>query len=397
MHVLLIITGSVAAYKALELVRLLREKQHEVTCVLTKGAQEFITPLSCASLSENKAYTHLFDLKDETEMGHIRLSRQADMVLVLPASADFLAKMAHGIADDLASTLILASNKPVWVVPAMNHEMWKKPATQRNVTQLQADGVTFIGPDSGELACGEQGVGRMAELTVILEHILAANKERAPLHGYRALVTSGPTREAIDPVRYISNQSSGKQGYAVAKSLAALGAEVTLISGPTHLAVPDNVTRIEVESALEMLEACRANLPVDIAVCAAAVADWRTNEVAASKIKKSKQDKNLTFTFAENPDILYDIGHHSTKRPKLVVGFAAETEHVVENAQVKREQKGCDWIVANDVSGGAVFNSDDNTVHLITPSKHDAWPTMEKTKIAEKLGEAIVDFFAKND
>lgn len=396
--VLLMITGSIAAVKSLDIIRQCKAEGIAVTCVLTKGGEAFVTPLSCASLTGNRVYTELFSAENEAEMDHIALSRRHDLLLIAPASADILAKMAHGLADDLASTLLLATNKPVMVAPAMNGQMWQHKATQRNVKQLREDGILFCEPTHGIMACGEEGVGRMAEPQQIVSAVKAQlGLSRAmyqPLAGKRALVTSGPTRERIDPVRYISNHSSGKQGYAVAQALHQLGADVTLVSGPTSQQPPAGVTLVPVESAVEMLEACERALPVDIAVCAAAVADWRSECVSMQKIKKDKSRKdNLTFTFAENPDILVAISKHHSHRPPLVIGFAAETEHVVENARVKLEQKGCDWIVANDVMDGDVFDSDDNTVHLISAKTQEDWPKLTKRQVAEQLSRKIAEHF----
>ena len=402
-RVLLVITGSIAAVKSLDLIRGLRSKDIEVTCVLTKGGEAFVTPLSCASLSGNKVYQELFSLTDETEMGHIRLSREHDLVVVAPASADFLAKMVHGLADDLASTLLLATDKPVLVAPAMNVKMWEHKATQRNVKQLKQDGIAFVGPSKGSLACGEEGEGRMMEPEAIqkeIEKFLKGKGSRRkskqsdlPLAGVKALITSGPTREKIDPVRYISNHSSGKQGHAIAAAMAQQGAEVTLVSGPTSCPDPDGARMIRVESAREMHDACMECLPVDVAICTAAVADWGVPEASKQKIKRSGKGEDFTLVFAENPDILLELSRHKQYRPPLVVGFAAESEHVVENARVKLERKGCDWIVANDVLGGDVFDSDENTVHLITAASEESWPKMSKEEVAEHLVMKITDHF----
>ncbi len=382
--------------KAPELIGLLRDRGVEVTCVLTKGGQEFITSLSLASLTGNRVYDSLFSLTDEVEMGHIALSRAHDLLVVAPASADIMAKLANGLADDLASTLLLATDKPVLVAPAMNVKMWEHPATQRNVAQLQQDGVTFIGPGEGALACGEEGQGRMAEpeeIAAEIERYLTFNAMGVPLAGYKALITSGPTIEALDPVRYITNRSSGKQGYAIAAALQALGAEVNLIAGPTSLPDPAGVNVLHVESASEMLDACNKALPVDIAVCAAAVSDWKVAEPAAQKIKKAGQGEDLTFTFMENPDILECISKHQQHRPRLVIGFAAETEHVVAHATKKRKKKGCDWMLANDVSGGKVFNSEQNVVHFISDHDSEEWPKMSKEAVAQTLAQKVLTHF----
>lgn len=398
--VLLIITGSIAAVKCPDLISQLKDKGIDVTCVLTKGGEGFITPLSLASLSGNKVYKELFSLTDETDMGHIALSRKNDLIVVAPASANILAKMTYGLADDLASTLLLATDKPVLAVPAMNVKMWQHPATKRNVKQLKEDGIAFVGPNKGDLACGEEGFGRMAEpseIVVEIEKFLIGKgnrrDENKPLSGYSALVTSGPTIEAIDPVRYITNRSSGKQGNAVAASLAKLGADVTLITGPTNRPAPKGVNVVSVESAKEMLLAAEKAIPVDIAICAAAVADWGVAQVAKQKIKKTGNRQDFTLTFAENPDILVALSKNTKNRPKLVIGFAAETELVIENARVKLEQKGCDWIVANDVSDGKVFESDENMVHIITATNQEDWPKLTKEQVAEKLASKIAEYF----
>src|SRR5687768_16536185 len=349
-RVLLIVGGGVAAYKALELTRLLRKAGIGVRPILTQAGAEFVTPLSLAALAEDKVYSQLFSLTDEAEMGHIELSRSADLVVVAPATADLMAKAANGLANDLASTALLATDKPVLMAPAMNVRMWEHPATRRNLAQLQADGVLFVGPDEGAMACGEFGPGRMAEPVAIFDAIMTALSGAAarPLAGKRAVITAGPTAEPIDPVRLITNRSSGKQGYAIASALAALGADVTLVSGPTALAAPAGVRRVEVETACEMLAACEAALPADIAVCVAAVADWRPESLNGRKIKKGA-DGPPALSLVENPDILATLSR-SNRRPQLVVGFAAETHDVEANAAAKLERKGCDWIVANDVS-----------------------------------------------
>lgn len=389
MNILLIISGSIAAYKSLELIRRGREAGHHFTCVLTAGGAQFITPLACASLSERHCYTDLFSLKDETEMGHIRLSREADCILVAPASADFLARMASGRADDLASSIVLATDKPVWIAPAMNARMWEHPATQRNLQQLRQDGVRLIEPASGVLACGEVGAGKMAEPATILEALSDPPNRHLSLAGYRALVTAGPTREAIDPVRFLSNYSSGKQGYAIASALARAGAEVTLVSGPTALPCPPGVQRIDVETAEAMQQACESTLPADIAICTAAVADWKVDRVSAQKLKK-QEDKMPELRLIENPDILHMIAHHP-RRPRLVIGFAAETQRLEEHATQKRDRKGCDWILGNDISEGA-FGSDDNQVTLFTQDGSEAFDRMSKHAIGELLVARICQF-----
>jgi len=386
-RILLIVTGGIAAYKALELIRRLRERGAHVRCVLTRGGAQFVTPLSLAALSEDKVYQDLFSLTDEAEMGHIELSRDADLVVVAPASADVLAKMAGGLADDLASTLLLATDKPVMAAPAMNVRMWEHAATQANLATLRDRGVTFVGPAEGPMACNEYGMGRLSEPA----DILAAIEDHFTdglLRGRRALVTSGPTHEPIDPVRYIANRSSGKQGHAIASALALLGAETTLVSGPSQEPDPAGVAVVRVESARDMLAACTAALPVDVAVCAAAVADWRVAAAAEEKIKK---DGELpTLALVENPDILASLATAGNARPALVVGFAAEIENVVVHAQAKRARKNCDWIVANDVSPATgTFGGDRNTVHLVTADAVDAWPPMSKIEVARQLADRI--------
>ncbi len=392
-RILLIISGGIAAYKSLELIRRLRERGAEVRCVLSAGGAQFVTPLSVASLSGEKVYSDLFSLDDESEMGHIRLSREADLVVVAPASADLLAKMTAGLADDLASTALLATDKPVLVAPAMNTRMWEHPATQRNMRALEADGVLRVGPEPGDLACGEEGEGRMAEPADILAAIEQALPGERALHGRRALVTSGPTCEAIDPVRFISSRSSGKQGHAIAVACARLGAEVTLVSGPTHLSDPAGVRVIRIESAAEMHAACEKALPVDVAVCAAAVSDWRVADSRDQKIKKNGAPPSLRLV--ENADVLAALSAAGNRRPELVVGFAAETEAVVENAIAKRANKGCDWIVANDVSPqGGVIGGDRNAVHLITEDGVEKWPEMSKMAVAERLAARVAEHLA---
>ena len=393
-RILLIIAGGIAAYKSLELIRRLRERGCAVRCVLTRAGAEFVTPLSVAALSGDKVYGALFSLTDEAEMGHIELSRTADLLIVAPATADLLSKMAHGRADDLASTVLLATDKPVLAAPAMNHRMWRHDATCANVETLVARGVTMVGPNEGDMACGEYGPGRMAEPDEIVAAVEDYFAVRAPLAGRRALVTSGPTWEAIDPVRYIANRSSGKQGHAIAAACARLGAAVTLVSGPTAQADPAGVAVVHIESAAEMLEACRAALPADVAVCAAAVADWRAAQTVTAKIKKDGRPPPA-LALAENPDILASLSEAGNRRPALVIGFAAETEAVVENARAKLARKGCDWIVANDVAPGTgVMGGDHNTVHLITAQGVDDWPKMSKTDVAERLAARIAAHFA---
>ncbi len=396
-RILLIVSGGVAAYKSLVLVRRLRERGASVRAVLTAGGARFVTPLALAALTGGKVYQDLFSLTDESEMGHIRLSREADLVVVAPATADLMAKMAAGLADDLASTALLATDKPVLVAPAMNVEMWGHAATQANVALLERRGVLRVGPGSGDLACGETGAGRMAEPEEIAAAVEAALAGRAAgaLAGLRALVTSGPTWEPIDPVRYIANRSSGKQGHAVAAALARHGAEVVLVAGPTQEPDPARVRMRRVETAREMLDACMAALPADIAVCAAAVADWRVRAVAGGKLKKEGGGPPA-LALAENPDILHRLAHLGNRRPPLVVGFAAETGQAVARAREKRRRKGCDWMLANDVSPGAgVFGGERNTIHFIDEEDGvEHWPPAGKAEVADRLARRIAARFA---
>lgn len=388
-RVLLIISGGIAAYKSLELIRLLRKNGLAVRCILTRGGAQFVTPLTVSALTEDKVYTDLFSLTDEAEMGHIQLSREADLVVVAPASADILAKMARGLADDLASTALLATDKPVMVAPAMNVRMWQHAATQANLTTLLERGVRFVGPDEGDMACGEFGPGRLAEPEEIAAAISSYFGDHSPLAGRRALVTSGPTHEPIDPVRYIANRSSGRQGHAIAAALARHGATTTLISGPTSLPDPAGVEVVHIETAQQMLEACQAALPADVAVCAAAVADWRVATEAAEKMKKTKGELP-TLDMAANPDILATLSAAGNARPQLVIGFAAETENIVANAQTKRANKGCDWLLANDVSpDSGTFGGADNTIHLISADGVEDWPRMSKEDVADRLAERV--------
>ena len=386
-RVLLIIGGGIAAYKSLELIRLLTRAGVKARAILTKAGAEFVTPLSVGALTQDRVYADLFNLTDESEMGHIELSRSADLVVVAPATADLMAKAANGLASDLASTALLATDKAVLMAPAMNVRMWLSPATQRNRARLAADGIHFVGPDEGDMACGEYGPGRMSEPEAIRDAILALLND-GPLKGKKALVTAGPTLEAIDPVRFLSNRSSGKQGYAIAAALAHLGADVTLVAGPTNLAAPPGVRLRRVETALEMLGACEASLPVDVAVMVAAVADWRPTRFADEKIKKDKGAGPPTIALEETPDILATLSKPGKKRPKLVIGFAAETENVEEHARAKIAKKGCDWIVANDVSGD-VMGGADNEVVVITREGAEAWPLMAKGAVARRLSEKI--------
>ena len=393
-RILLIVSGGIAACKAPELVRGLRRRGAAVRCVTTPAAEHFVAPLALAALAGEKVFTQLFSLTDEAEMGHIRLAREADLAICAPATADLLAKMAAGLADDLATAILLATTAPVLVAPAMNAAMWHHRATQRNLARLVADGVATVGPGTGELACGEDGPGRMSETEEIVaaaEALLARRDSEAaarPLAGRHALVTSGPTHEAIDPVRYIANRSSGKQGHAIAAACARLGARVTLVSGPVALADPPGVETVHVASGRDMAAACRRALPVDVAVCAAAVADWRPVRPATAKLKK--QGGPPLLQLAENPDILAELAAGGNARPPLVIGFAAETGDAVAGARAKLAAKGCDWIVANDVSEGTgVFGGDDNSVHLVSTAGVDSWPPMAKERVAWRLAECI--------
>jgi phosphopantothenoylcysteine decarboxylase/phosphopantothenate--cysteine ligase len=393
--ILLVVAGGIAAYKCLELIRRLREQGAAVRCVLTRGGGQFVTPLALAALSEDKVYADLFSLTDESEMGHIQLSRQSDVVVVAPATANILARMTAGLADDLATTVLLATDKPVIAAPAMNVRMWQHPATRANVAVLAGRGVSFVGPDEGDMACGEWGPGRMAEPDAIVAALAAHFTDRDLLAGVRALVTSGPTREPLDPVRFISNQSSGRQGHAIAAAFARLGARTTLVSGPTGEPDPAAVDVVRIETARDMLAACEAVLPVDVAVCAAAVSDWRAADMARDKIKKEAGRPPPTLRLAENPDILARLARRGDDRPRLVVGFAAETADLLANAAAKRERKGCDWIVANDVSPGTgTFGGSLNTVHLIDAQGSEPWEEMSKEAVADRLVRRIAKALA---
>ena len=405
-RILLVIGGGIAAYKSIELVRLLRKAGMTVRCVLTRAGEQFVTPLTLAALSENKVHTNLFDLKDEVEMGHIQLSREADLVVVAPATADLLAKMAGGHADDLATTLLLATDKPVLAAPAMNVRMWLHPATQRNIAALRGDGVTVMAPDEGEMACGEYGPGRLPEPAAIKDAIdkalasapavvpLTGQPDFAPanhrlLFGRRILVTAGPTHEPIDPVRYIANRSSGKQGFAIAAAAAEAGAEVLLITGPVPLPTPPGVIRVDVETAVEMAAEVQQGLPVDAAIMVAAVADWRAADAKAQKIKKDGSGTVPPLALAENPDILASVAQ-SAERPTLLIGFAAETNDVIAHAEAKLTRKGCDWIVANDVSADPM-GGESNRVHIVSKTGVDSWDRLPKQAVARKLMEKIAD------
>src|ERR1700742_987259 len=400
-RVTLIIGGGIAAYKALDLIRRLKERHIHVRCVLTKAAQQFVTPLTASALSNERCYTDLFDPESEFDAGHIRLARDCDLIVVAPATADLMAKMAQGHADDLASAILLASNRPILLAPAMNPLMWNNAATRRNVAQLARDGIVMVGPNAGEMAeAGEAGVGRMAEPTEIAE--AAARLLRPslpqPLLGKRVLITAGPTHEPIDPVRYIANRSSGKQGYAIAAAAAAAGAEVVLVSGPVELDAPAGVSVVHVESARDMLAKVKAALPADIAIFAAAVADWRVANAGEQKLKKTQGAGMPQLALVENPDILATVSKLKDRRPPLVIGFAAETEHLIDNARAKLKRKGCDWIVANDVSPATgVMGGDRNTVHLLTRHGEtidvDSWPVMTKEQVAVELMAKVAEKF----
>jgi len=393
--ILLIIGGGIAAYKSLELIRELGRSGVRTRCILTNGGKEFVTPLTVSALTGEKVFSELFDLDDEADMGHIQLSRSTDLVVVCPATADLMAKATAGLANDLASTTLLATDKPVLMVPAMNVRMWEHPATQRNIRQLRLDGVEVMEPDVGDMACGEFGPGRLPEVSRIKDEILdhLARPEDGPLSGKTAIVTAGPTREALDPVRYISNHSSGKQGYAIATALSRLGADVTLVSGPTAIPQPSGMNFVQIETAVEMLDAVKKGLPSDIFVSVAAVADWRPAEPSDIKIKaKTTKDGLGALSLVENPDILKTISHLKGKRPKLVVGFAAETNDVENHAQGKLERKGCDWIVANDVSGD-VMGGSENEIALVKRDGIERLPRMDKAAVAQNLAKRIAEFF----
>ncbi|MDB4044823.1 bifunctional phosphopantothenoylcysteine decarboxylase/phosphopantothenate--cysteine ligase CoaBC [Amylibacter sp.] len=391
-RILLIIGGGIAAYKSLQLIRELQKKGAEVLPVMTKSAAKFVTPLSVSALSKNKVYSDLFDLNDEAEMGHIELSRSSDLIIVAPATANLMAKMAFGLATDLPSTLLLATDTPVLIAPAMNVRMWEHPATQNNCKTLIKNGVHFSGPDEGDMACGEFGFGRMSEPETIVK---AASDIlfNGPLKGKHIVITSGPTHEPIDPVRYIANRSSGNQGSEIANALTSLGAKVTFITGPSSYKFPESCETIKVETAIEMLDAVEANMPCDIAIFSAAVSDWRVEKKNTNKIKKNQSKDILKINFIENPDILKTISKMKTNRPKLVIGFAAETNNLIENATEKRIRKGCDWILLNDVSPGTgIMGGKENHITLISADEIQEWPRMSKTAVAKKLGQKIVDY-----
>jgi phosphopantothenoylcysteine decarboxylase / phosphopantothenate---cysteine ligase len=395
-RILLVIGGGIAAYKSCELIRLIRKAGGDVTCVLTRSGAEFVTPMTLAALSEAEVYTSLWDLKNETEMGHIQLSREADLIVVCPATADLMAKMAAGIADDLATTLLLATDTQVMAVPAMNVRMWEHEATKRNVAQLRTDGVIVLNPDEGAMACGEYGEGRLPEPEAVFAEIEdrlsgASPEHSQPLLGKRVVITAGPTHEPIDPVRYIANRSSGRQGFAIAGALARLGAAVSLISGPVSLETPRGVKRVDVETALEMEAAVNNALPADVAILVAAVADWRA-EASPRKIKKGETGGPPELNLTENPDILAGLAAHD-QRPGLLIGFAAETDKVVGHAKAKLDRKGCDWIIANDVSGD-VMGGTNNSVHVITAQGVESWEQLPKREVARRLAERIAETLA---
>ncbi len=400
-RVLLIIGGGIAAYKSLDLIRRLKERGISVRCILTKAATEFITPLAAGAIAGERVFTDLFDPQHEFDVGHIRLAREADLIIVAPATADLMAKMANGLANDLATAVLLATKAKILLAPAMNPAMWSHQATQRNLAQLLDDGVATIGPNAGEMAeSGERGLGRMAEPLEIAAHAerLLGTNPAQPLKGKRLLITAGPTHEPIDPVRYIANRSSGKQGYAIATAAAQAGAEVTLVSGPVNLPKPQNVNIISVESAREMLAAVEGALPADVAIFAAAVADWRVANAGEQKIKKKAGQATPELALTENPDILSAVAHRKTQRPRLVIGFAAETENVAANAKAKLEKKGCDWILANDVSPATgIMGGDRNTIQLVTANGIEPWPPQSKEDVAAMLIAHIVTALGKSE
>ena len=392
--ILLIVSGGIAAYRSLDLIREIKRRGDDVTCVLTKSATQFVQPLSFGALSQNKVYTDLFDLESETNIGHIKLSRDADLVVLAPATANILAKMSYGISDSLATSILLANNKPLLVAPSMNVKMWNNPSTINNIEKLKKYGHIFVGPDKGEMACGEVGSGKMSKVEDIykeIELLLCPG----PLKGKKALVTSGPTIEPIDPVRFISNRSSGKQGHAIAERLSKLGADTHLITGPVNIPYPDNVSVTEVNTAEEMLNSCKDAIPVDISVFAAAVSDWKISKFSESKIKKSFSDENMTLSLKQNPDILKTISETNINRPKLVIGFTLETENLIKSARKKMLNKSCDWIIANNhiQKNQSVFNNDMNEVSFLTNESEENWGLISKQDVAENLCNKIVKFF----
>lgn len=394
--ILLIISGGIAAYKSLDLIRQFKKSGASVRCVITNGGTNFVTSLSVAAISEEKVYTDLWSLKDETEMGHIRLSREADIIIVAPASANLIAQMAHGLAEDLASTTLLATNRPVMIAPSMNPMMWQHIATQENLTALKKRGIEILTPNDGDMACGEFGTGRMQEPDQILNAVINHFSANKPLAGLSAIVTSGPTYEPIDPVRYIGNKSSGKQGHALASALNNMGASVTLITGPVNLQDPQGIKTIHVQTAQEMLNFCENSLPADIFIGAAAVSDWRIKEISKHKIKKGTDKNPPTLELIENPDVLKTIAAHKTLRPALVIGFAAETQNLEANARAKLKSKNCDWIIANNVMENDSFGNDKNTVTLISNNKNINFSMSDKTIIARDIVQEIIHYFDEN-
>ena len=393
--ILLIVSGGIAAYRSLDLIREIKRRGDDVTCVLTKSATKFVQPLSFASLSQNKVYTDLFDIENESKIGHIKLSRDADLIVLAPATANILAKMVHGISDSLATSILLANNKPLLIAPSMNVKMWNNPATIENIKSLKNNGHIFVGPDDGEMACGEVGSGKMSKVEEIYKEISYLINS-APLKGKKALVTSGPTIEPIDPVRFISNRSSGKQGHAIASLLSKLGAETHLITGPVNIPYPDNVRVTEINTANEMLNACMSSLPVDISIFAAAVSDWKVVNQSSKKIKKSKNKNNdMNILLEQNPDILKTISENNKNRPELVVGFTLETENLIKSARSKMIRKSCDWIIANNhiQNNESVFDNDMNEVSFLTNKLEENWGLISKKNVAEKLCSKIIDYF----
>ena len=393
--ILLIVSGGIAAYRSLDLIREIKRRGDDVTCVLTKSATKFVQPLSFASLSQNKVYTDLFDIENESKIGHIKLSRDADLIVLAPATANILAKMVHGISDSLATSILLANNKPLLIAPSMNVKMWNNPATIENIKSLKNNGHIFVGPDDGEMACGEVGSGKMSKVEEIYKEISYLINS-APLKGKKALVTSGPTIEPIDPVRFISNRSSGKQGHAIASLLSKLGAETHLITGPVNIPYPDNVRVTEINTANEMLNACMSSLPVDISIFAAAVSDWKVVNQSSKKIKKSKNKNNdINILLEQNPDILKTISENNKNRPELVVGFTLETENLIKSARSKMIKKSCDWIIANNhiQNNESVFDNDMNEVSFLTNKLEENWGLISKKNVAEKLCSKIIDYF----
>lgn len=392
--ILLIVSGGIAAYRSLDLIREIKRRGDDVTCVLTKSATQFVQPLSFGALSQNKVYTDLFDLESETNIGHIKLSRNADLVVLAPATANILAKMSYGISDSLATSILLANNKPLLIAPSMNVKMWNNPSTKNNIEKLKKYGHIFVGPDEGEMACGEVGSGKMSKVEDIYSEIEFLLKP-GPLKGKNALVTSGPTIEPIDPVRFISNKSSGKQGHAIAERLSKLGADTHLITGPVNIPYPDNVRVTEVNTAEEMLNACKKSIPADIAVFAAAVSDWKPTKNFQNKIKKSSNDGDLNLSFSQNPDILRTISETNINRPKLIVGFTLETENLMESARKKMLDKSCDWMIANNhiQKNKSVFNNDMNEVSFLSDVSDESWGLISKKNVAENLCIKIIEFF----